>query len=252
MENRAEFLKKLSELVVLAKGQGDRITIEETTAYFSDEDLTEEQMELVFDYLLSQKVVVQGYIKMTDEEEKTIVYTEEEAAYLDEYMADLQAFSNEKDGERRKLFARLLSGDGNAKERLTQIYLKEVVEIAKEMYHPEIFLGDMIQEGNLGLVIALDMLEDIQSAETTIQNQIRQSIQMLIEEHTEVHRRDKKMVEQVTALDEGIKALTEELGRKVTIDELALYMGMSEEEISDVLRLMGEENEESEETEERR
>ena len=75
---------------------------------------------------------------------------------------------------------------------------------------------------------------------------------MLIEEHTEVHRRDKKMVEQVTALDEGIKALTEELGRKVTIDELALYMGMSEEEISDVLRLMGEENEESEETEERR
>ena len=252
MENRAEFLKKLSELVVLAKGQGDRITIEETTAYFSDEDLTEEQMELVFDYLLSQKVVVQGYIKMTDEEEKTIVYTEEETAYLDEYMADLQAFSNEKDGERRKLFARLLSGDGNAKERLTQIYLKEVVEIAKEMYHPEIFLGDMIQEGNLGLVIALDMLEDIQSAETTIQNQIRQSIQMLIEEHTEVHRRDKKMVEQVTALDEGIKALTEELGRKVTIDELALYMGMSEEEISDVLRLMGEENEESEETEERR
>lgn len=252
MENRAEFLKKLSELVVLAKGQGDRITIEETTAYFSDEDLTEEQMELVFDYLLSQKVVVQGYIKMTDEEEKTIVYTEEETAYLDEYMADLQAFSNEKDGERRKLFARLLSGDGNAKERLTQIYLKEVVEIAKEMYHPEIFLGDMIQEGNLGLVIALDMLEDVQSAETTIQNQIRQSIQMLIEEHTEVHRRDKKMVEQVTALDEGIKALTEELGRKVTIDELALYMGMSEEEISDVLRLMGEENEESEETEERR
>jgi len=252
MENRAEFLKKLSELVVLAKGQGDRITIEETTAYFSDEDLTEEQMELVFDYLLSQKVVVKGYIKMTDEEEKTIVYTEEETAYLDEYMADLQAFSNEKDGERRKLFARLLSGDGNAKERLTQIYLKEVVEIAKEMYHPEIFLGDMIQEGNLGLVIALDMLEDVQSAETTIQNQIRQSIQMLIEEHTEVHRRDKKMVEQVTALDEGIKALTEELGRKVTIDELALYMGMSEEEISDVLRLMGEENEESEETEERR
>ena len=34
MENRAEFLKKLSELVVLAKGQGDRITIEETTAIF--------------------------------------------------------------------------------------------------------------------------------------------------------------------------------------------------------------------------
>jgi DNA-directed RNA polymerase sigma subunit (sigma70/sigma32) len=54
------------------------------------------------------------------------------------------------------------------------------------------------------------------------------------------------MVEKVTMLDEGIKALTEELGRKVTIDELALHMGMTEEEIEDVLRLMGEDTEDEE------
>ena len=42
---------------------------------------------------------------------------------------------------------------------------------------------------------------------------------------------DKKMIEKVTMLDESIKTLTEELGRKVTIDELAVYMGMTEEEI---------------------
>ena len=58
------------------------------------------------------------------------------------------------------------------------------------------------------------------------------------------------MIEKVSALDESIKSLTEELGRKVSIDELAVYMGLDEEEILDILKLTGEETEEDEEEEE--
>ena len=54
------------------------------------------------------------------------------------------------------------------------------------------------------------------------------------------------MVEKVALLDASIQTLTEELGRKVTIDELAVYMGMTEEEIEDILRLTGEETQEEE------
>ena len=249
MEARAEFLKKLNGLVAVAKGQGEQITIDEVRAYFADAALTEEQLELVFDYLLAQKVVVKGYIKMTEAVEEKITYTEEEEAYLKEYLNDLEAFKEEKAGEKESLFAKLIGGDASAKNRLTELYLKEVVEIAKEMYHPEIFLGDIIQEGNVGLILGLDMLADVATAHETIVNQVKQCIQMLIEEHTEVKSRDNKMVEKVTMLDESIKTLTEELGRKVTIDELAVYMGMTEEEIDDILRLMGEESEEGEEAE---
>lgn len=249
MEARAEFLKKLNGLVAMAKGQGDQITIDEVKAYFADAALTEEQLELVFDYLLAQKVVVKGYIKMTEAVEEKITYTEEEEAYLKEYLNDLEAFKEEKAGEKESLFAKLIGGDASAKNRLTELYLKEVVEIAKEMYHPEIFLGDIIQEGNVGLILGLDMLADLATAHETIVNQVKQCIQMLIEEHAEVKSRDNKMVEKVTMLDESIKTLTEELGRKVTIDELAVYMGMTEEEIDDILRLMGEESEEGEEAE---
>lgn len=249
MEARAEFLKKLNGLVAMAKGQGDQITIDEVKAYFADAALTEEQLELVFDYLLAQKVVVKGYIKMTEAAEEKVTYTEEEEAYLKEYLNDLQGFKEEKAGEKESLFAKIIGGDVSAKNRLTELYLKEVVEIAKEMYHPEIFLGDMIQEGNVGLILGLDMLVDVATAHETIVNQVKQCIQMLIEEHAEVKSRDNKMVEKVTMLDESIKALTEELGRKVTIDELAVYMGMTEEEIDDILRLMGEESEDEEENE---
>lgn len=249
MEARAEFLKKLNGLVAVAKGQGEQITIDEVRAYFADAALTEEQLELVFDYLLAQKVVVKGYIKMTEAAEEKVTYTEEEEAYLKEYLNDLEAFKEEKAGEKESLFAKLIGGDASAKNRLTELYLKEVVEIAKEMYHPEIFLGDIIQEGNVGLILGMDMLADVATAHETIVNQVKQCIQMLIEEHAEVKSRDNKMVEKVTMLDESIKTLTEELGRKVTIDELAVYMGMTEEEIDDILRLMGEESEEGEEAE---
>ena len=74
MEARAEFLKRLNGLVAVAKGQGDQITIDEVRTYFTDAALTEEQLELVFDYLLAQKVVVKGYIKMTEAVEEKITY----------------------------------------------------------------------------------------------------------------------------------------------------------------------------------
>ena len=245
MENKLEFLNKLNELVGIAKEKEQKITIEEVKTHFEDMKLTEQQFESVFDYLLAQKVVVQGYFKMPVEEpEEEITYSEEEEAYLAEYLQDLQMFQEEMDGERDELFTKVLQKDEKAKSRLTEIYLKEVVEIAKEMYQPEIFLGDLIQEGNVGLILGMDMLADVATAHQVIVEQVKSNMQAFIGEHTELRQRDKKMVEKVNQLDEGIKALTEELGRKVTIDELAVYMGMTEEEINDILRLMGEESEE--------
>ena len=246
MESKAEFLKKLNDLVTVVREKGNPITVDEVKTYFSGMDLNEEQIELVFDYLLAQKVVVKGYIKMDMpvSEETQLVLTEDEEAYLKEYLEDLKAFKPVTAQERQGLFEKMIKGDSQAKNRIVEIYLQDVIEIAKEMYHPEIFLGDLIQEGNVGLMLGAELVTDAETAHQTITEQIRQSIQMLIEEHTELSSRDKKMVEKVAMLDESIKTLTEELGRKVTIDELAVYMGMTEDEIEDILKLTGEESEE--------
>lgn len=250
MSGRTEFLEKLSGLLTMAQAQGSQITIDEVKAYFSEDALTEEQMELVFDYLLTQKVAVKGYVKI-DSTEKEEEFSEEEKAYLKEYELDLRAFRKISDEERKELYGQAASGNEAAKQKLIENYLREVVKIAKEMHRPEVFLGDLIQEGNLGLVLGVEMLPDVWSEATdniataheVITQQVRQSIQLLLEEQTELSSRDKKMVEKVQALDESIKALTEELGRKVTIDELAIYMGMEIEEIEDILKLTGEDPE---------
>ena len=248
MKGKAEFLKKLNDLVTVVREKGNQITVNEVRTYFSGMDLNEEQIELVFDYLLAQKVVVKGYIKMDMpvSDEAQLVLTEDEEAYLKEYQEDLKAFKVVSEQEREVLFEKMIKGDSRAKNRVVEMYLQDVIEIAKEMYHPEIFLGDLIQEGNVGLILGTEMVTDTETAHQTITEQIRQSIQMLIEEHTELSSRDKKMVEKVEMLDESIKTLTEELGRKVTIDELAIYMGMTEDEIDDILKLTGEDSDSDE------
>lgn len=246
MSGKTEFLEKLNGLLKLAQGQGSQITIEEVRAYFSEDALTEEQIELVFDYLMTQKVVVKGYMKLPSQENE-VEYTEEEKIYLKEYENDLEAIHPATSGEAEHLFERIINGEEDAKTRLVEIYLKEVVEIAKQIRRPEVFIGDLIQEGNLGLVLGVEMITELENAHDVITAQIKQSIQLLLEEQSELTSRDKKMVEKVQALDESIQTLTEELGRKVTIDELALYMGLEIEEIEDILKLTGEEPEETEE-----
>ena len=63
MAERLEFREKLSGILTLCESQNnitDKATVE---AYFAEDNLSAEQMELVFDYLLSKKVIVKGYVK---------------------------------------------------------------------------------------------------------------------------------------------------------------------------------------------
>ena len=76
--------------------------------------------------------------------------------------------------------------------------------------------------------------------EETMLLMARESMQALLESQTEMKLQDRKMVKKVNNLDEQIKKLTEEMGRKISVDELVELMGVSEEEIEDILRLAGE------------
>ena len=265
MADQLEFRSKLHGILEVAVANQNKITCEEVEAYFAEDQLNQEQIELVYDYLLAQKVAVKGYVSGSASESAStsvVEYSADEQAYLSEYETDLQAISGAKPGELVQLYVAAKDGDVQAKARITEIYLPKVVEIGKAMYRPEIFLGDMIQEGNVSLMLALEALpEELEEKQDVdadsearleqllsqyIEVEVRQGMQMLIEETVEFSNRDKQMVQKVSELDDTITKLTEDLGRKVTIDELALYMEVSEAEILEILKLTGEEVEEDE------
>lgn len=240
MSGQTEFLGKLEGLMNQAREQGSQITAEEVKAYFSEDALTEEQTELVFEYLMAQKVAVRGYVKMAPETDGAD-YTEEEKRYLEEYRRDLQAIRPADAKELRQLHRQAANGEEASRGRLVEVYLKEIVDLAEQMHRPDVFIGDLIQEGNLGLVLGAEVVTDPELARETLLAQARQSMQVLLEAQTECSSRDKKMVEKVQTLDDTIRSLTKELGRKVTMDELAAYMGTEIEEIENILKLTGEE-----------
>ncbi len=252
MNKEKEFLEKLSLLKEKAMGQGFRISQEEVKVFFGEEALSEEQMLLVYDYLLSQRITVTGYLKSGDISPQEDIsglneYTSEEEEYLREYQEDLAALRAEKPGEKEELFELAVKGDSDAKSRLTELYLPIVLEIAKQMRCREVFLGDLVQEGNVSLILALELVKAERNPEQSetdwdlrIRKEIRQGIQILIEEQKEMKRCDKKMEQQVNDLDTALHRLADEKNRAVTIEELAEYMQISEEAILDIMKLAGE------------
>lgn len=237
MSDRLEFRGKLQGILELAESQEKKITLEEVETYFEDEQLSREQIELVCDYLLSQKIAVSGYEKtggilsgpkqVEVQEEPCPILTEEEQRYVESYLEELGEMKAGSEEEARLLY-----------------YFPKVVELAVKLNRSQVFIGDVIQEGNVSLMLALkesDSRNDRELEEQEIMDQIRAGMLALVEEQTEVKRQDKKMVEQVSELDETIQSMSEEMGRKVAVDEVAEKLGISEAQIADILKLAGEE-----------
>lgn len=237
MSDRLEFRGKLQGILGLAESQEKKITLEEVETYFEDEQLSREQIDLVCDYLLSQKVAVSGYEKMGGilsgpkqveaQEEPCPILMEEEQRYVESYLEELGEMKAGSEEEARLLY-----------------YFPKVVELAVKINRSQVFIGDVIQEGNVSLMLALkesDSRNDREQEEQEVMDQVRAGMLALVEEQTEVKRQDKKMVEQVSELDETIQSMSEEMGRKVAVDEVAEKLGISEAQIADILKLAGEE-----------
>ena len=209
MAERLEFREKLAGILTLCESQNnitDKATVE---AYFAEDNLSAEQMELVFDYLLSKKVIVKGYVKVggsiknAENTEEPIRYTQEEQNYLNLYEQDLKGLR-----------------DGDPLKEL----LPAILTMAKEMHRADIYIGDLVQDDTEALL-----------------SMAKESMQALLESQEETKKQDNRMVEKVNDLDEQIKKLSDELGRKVSVDELEEFAGITEDEISNILKLAGEE-----------
>lgn len=178
MADREEFQKKLAELLAKAAAQGNRMTQEELAAFFRDENLTEEQMELVVEFLMAQKIEVAGYTghasEKAGEEDPRASLTEQEKAYVAEYLQDI----NNMDVT-------------NEQEAMLDYYLPKVVEEAIKVHTTGTFIGDLIQEGSLSLMMAMSEAEG-EPVEEEILEKVRMDMQMTLESQSETKRQEDK------------------------------------------------------------
>lgn len=236
MNKEMIFAKTLEQVRKLAKEQGNCVSEEQVREAFSELELEEGQLEMVFDYLTKHKVGIGEPANLDD------FLCDEDKDYLQNYLDELEVIPSYQEGEVLAHTISAMAGDVTAQKLLVEIHLKDVVEIAKLYAGQGVFLEDLIGEGNLALAFGTSMLGSIENpkeAEGMLAKMIMDAMEEYIADNVSNEKIDQKIVDKVNKVSEKARELSEDLQRKVTVEELSQETGMSEKFILDAVRMSG-------------
>ena len=214
------FLKNMEEMIQIAKTNGNQIDHKELLDYFSDYELNEEAKKLLI------ASFVEAGIRVLGVDEAQIVAEEEakEKADISEEQKELiHAWLVEK-------------GDGEA---VIESFLPQILEIARTHTGKGVLFGDLVQEGNIGLLEAMAIYQgkDAEGFLAHAKRAVEDSILDAIAMQRGSDSVGEAMAIKANRLDDASTFLSKELGREPKIEELAKYLSMTEEEVKEVMKI---------------
>ena len=259
--NMGKFSEKLVDLLELAKKKKNVLEYQEISDFFKDQPLEVEQMEKVYDFLEASGVDVlrisgndDGLMldddadldKLDDEEEielDKIDLSVPEGVSIEDpvrmYLKEIGKVSLLTADEEIELAKRMEQGDEEAKKRLAEANLRLVVSIAKRYVGRGMLFLDLIQEGNLGLIKAVEKFDYRKGYKfsTYATWWIRQAITRAIADQARTIRIPVHMVETINKLIRVSRQLLQELGREPTPEEIAAEMNMPVDRVREILKI---------------
>ena len=244
--DEAVFAAKMKGLMALAKKKKRILDNKDIEEQLSDIELDQEQIDKVYDYLESQGIDVVSNIELEEEnpEDKELDLTiAENSINIDDhvrmYLKEIGKVALLSGDEEIELAKRIENGDEEAKRRLAEANLRLVVSIAKKYVGRGMLFLDLIQEGNLGLLKAVEKFDYRKGYKfsTYATWWIRQAITRAIADQARTIRIPVHMVETINKLIRVSSQLLQELGREPTDDELAAEMQMPVEKVRETRKI---------------
>jgi len=159
--------------------------------------------------------------------------TRRDAKSINDYLNDISKFDVLSPKEELELFKSLKAGDPNALTRIVNHNLRFVVSVAKQYHHKELSLGDLISEGNIGLVKAAERFDETKGFKFISYAVwwIRQSILKAINEKSRKIRLPVNMQSSITDIAKTSEAFYQTHEREPSMEELIELTGISEKNI---------------------
>lgn len=237
MEVTQTFLQTLLDDV---KNNGNnRITFDELEAKLEKLTLTAEQNAELYRYLEENGVKI---VDTFDKDNSALYKSIGDVAVDDPvkmYLKDIGKVPLLSTEEEAELAKRMLDGDEDAKQKLSEANLRLVVSIAKRYVGRGMLFLDLIQEGNLGLMKAVEKFDYTKGFKfsTYATWWIRQAITRAIADQARTIRIPVHMVETINRQVRAQRALLQELGREPTPEEIGEYMGIPAEKVVEIQKI---------------
>ena len=246
------FNEALAKLVSYATAHDNLITMEDVKSFFNGLIDDDSQYKLIYNYLSINKIEIKGFTPSDDNifddshgmnaiseniAKDENGQSQEETDFIKMYMDDMGALQTVSDVEQAALVNKLIAGDASASTPLVESKLKKVADIAKKYCGKGVTFGDLIQEGNLELMVAVsEYTKECGDFNNYIDKRIEQGIRNVINSQINSDRIGQHLADKLNQLDNTTSKLSKELGRVPEISELADAMGITEDEASLLLK----------------
>ena len=260
-DDMKKFMARLDSLVSFAKSKKNVLEISEINNFFMDIELTESRTEQIIEFLEQKNVDVLQISGDRDDEDDMILELENSGEVPDDeeienidlsvpdgisiedpvrmYLKEIGKVPLLSAEEEVELAKQMEEGDMAAKKKLAEANLRLVVSIAKRYVGRGMLFLDLIQEGNLGLIKAVEKFDYKKGYKfsTYATWWIRQAITRAIADQARTIRIPVHMVETINKFVRVQRQLLQELGREPYPEEIAVQMGMPVERVREIQKI---------------
>ena len=253
MNNPNAFTEALHALIDLAAAKGNHLTRGEIHFYLKEHLPEEKQFDPVYAFLAEHGIGIEGYEPLNSRETASsqhkaagessagqapdsIGLSPEEQSHIAQYQEDLKLLPSLSEEELQRLISQMEAGDQQAYQRLVEAHLPLVLSLVSNWQGCGVRIGDLIQEGNIGLMEAVASYPGDCDFQTHLTAGITEALQRAVQEQQQIQNTARHLLDRIQLLDETSRKMAEELDRQPTREELSERLHLSVEEVETIIK----------------